>query len=1166
MPRATPWRASCSPQSRTLTTPYLLQVPHSQKPIFFDQSGKRTTWVRRAVVTLALVLSAVFMLFLTSLGIYAASNPKRFARNLNSHVVRADQVKAAALLRTMQFPKQNNSNLTTIQPGTAVTLGFYAPWEEAGRDSVRSNISKLTHLAPVWFQLSADGMKLDTRDFDLNTNPINQEIIDLAKASNVQIVPVLSNATNGNFSSATVAKFLRNQQAQDQMLDRVLRICRSYHFAGINLDFEELQDADYPLVTQLIEQWGTEFKNQSLSLSIDVQVSLPTKIMAEWSKQVDFLVVMTYDEHDESGEAGPIASLEWYDSQLENALKNVDESKVVVGIGNYAYDWKKGESHAESISYQEAIATAAGYRDAEKPTDVIHFDPNSFNSMFEYEDDQNQAHVVWMLDAPSAFNQLVLTQQKHLRGAALWAMGTEDPSIWKLFTPSLTTKKLNATDLKEVRFPFEISFSGKGELLKVITDPQDGARSIGVDAATGMIDEVEYSTYPTAYLIQKSGFIANKLVLTFDDGPDPEWTPKILDILKQQGVPATFFCVGTNIESNPDLAKRIVDEGHEIGSHSFTHPNMGTISELHAEIELNATQRVIESSAGCGTRLFRPPYNADSQPQTASEIQPVAVASRLGYLTVGENIDPNDWSPTITDADGTIRTRTADDIVRLTVDDILHRKATGEEGNVILLHDAGGNREQTVEALPRIIQELKKAGYTFTTVAELAGKNPSDVMPPISVTQRGLVDADTVVFRLSYWFQRLLTWAFILGISLGISRSFVMAILAAVHARRCKNRIFDPTYRPSVEVLIAAYNEEKTVVPTIQSVLDSDYPDLKIYVVNDGSTDQTAEKVQEAFANEPRVILINKENGGKASALNAALSQSHSELVFCIDADTQLEPDAISKLIPNFQNEKVAAIAGNVQVGNVEGAITAWQAVEYRTSQNLDRRALAFLNAITVIPGAIGMWRRSAVNEVGGYSSDTLAEDMDLTWRLRKAGFITETQPAAVAYTEAPETFSALAKQRFRWSYGTLQCLWKHRGMLGRYGFFGWFALPFLWVFQIGFQLLGPLIDLQIIWSLIWVAIPWLTHSSKEITNTFQIRSLQFMLELYALFFLIELISGFVAYRLDRAKPWPLLWLFLQRFAYRQLSYYVMVKSLWHAMHGSRQGWGKLQRTGKMKS
>ena len=277
-----------------------------------------------------------------------------------------------------------------------------------------------------------------------------------------------------------------------------------------------------------------------------------------------------------------------------------------------------------------------------------------------------------------------------------------------------------------------------------------------------------------------------------------------------------------------------------------------------------------------------------------------------------------------------------------------------------------------------------------------------------------------------------------------------------------------------------------------------------------------------------------------------------------LDADTILTRATISRLVRRLDDPRVGAVAGNAKVGNRINLVSRWQALEYVTSQNLDRRALALLNGITVVPGAVGAWRRRAVDDNGGFSSDTLAEDQDLTIQLRRRGHRIEYADDAIAWTEAPDTLRGLAKQRFRWSYGTLQCLWKHRGALLRlrYGALGLIAMPSVWLFQVLFSLLSPIIDLTLAWSLIGALLERLQHPQETMET-----GLSAVLFWYALFLIVDWLGAALAFALEKGEDWNLLWwLGLQRFGYRQMMYGVMVRSVLSAFRGALVGWGKLER------
>jgi cellulose synthase/poly-beta-1,6-N-acetylglucosamine synthase-like glycosyltransferase len=634
------------------------------------------------------------------------------------------------------------------------------------------------------------------------------------------------------------------------------------------------------------------------------------------------------------------------------------------------------------------------------------------------------------------------------------------------------------------------------------------------------------------------------LVLTFDDGPDPEWTPKILDILEKDKIPASFFVVGLQVEKNIPLLQRINRDGFEIGNHTFTHSNLATMSPQRADLEMKLTRLLIESITGRSTILFRAPYNADSEPQTYDELEPIVRSRKANYLTIGESIDPRDWEPNVT----------ADSIVARVIAQVEERSAS-----MILLHDAGGEtREETVKALPRIIDYFKKRGYKFTTIADMMGKTKNDVMPLLPPDENSsVVKFNFFLAEATYWGSHIIFALFIVGIILSIGRMILMAILASAQKRKAEKilAVLPAAQMPEVTIIVPAYNEEVNAVSTINSLLLQDYPNLQIAFVDDGSMDATFTTVYEVFKDVNNVHVYTKENGGKASALNVGIEKAFTEFVVCIDADTQLKEDAVSRLMEKFIDDKVGAVAGNVKVGNEVNMITYWQSIEYITSQNFDRRAFDLLDCITVVPGAIGAFRKEAIQIAGGFTSDTLAEDCDLTMRLHRNGYSVKNCSAAVSYTEAPETMQQFMKQRFRWSFGVIQCFWKHRDAVlnPRYRNFGMIALPNILIFQMILPVLAPLADLLLVFSLVAAGFGIIPASIPHI------------ILYYGIFTMVDFAGAALAFAFEKEDYKKLIWLLPQRLIYRQLMYYILLKSFNRAIKGELQGWGALKRTGNVK-
>jgi peptidoglycan-N-acetylglucosamine deacetylase len=1149
--------------------------------VFFDPKGRRKVLLTRLAFFLVIATLATAIAFVVTLLSVPAMREGSTTRHRGGFVPKPPEM---TKVRFSKLKNEKERLAIEIKNGQLavdsvrnrsphISAAFYDPSIESALGSFKANAAKITHVVPAWLHLNPDA-SLDLSDYDLDQNPANRELIATAKLQGVKVIPLLSNAIDGKFTTAPVTVLIQSKPIQQKLAAQLTQWLLVEGFGGLNLDFEDLSDREQHNVIAFLQVLKDAFAPRGLELTADIESSMVTDptLASSWAASCNWVVLMDYDEHSDDSAPGPISSLEWSLKVLEAGAKAIPKDKLVLGIGNYAYDWPqsngKGKNRAEALTFQEALTVASDFRDTDKPADVIDFDADSLNSNFEYEDEDDSSqtikHTVWMLDAASAYNLWLSAKPLNIRGIGLWALGEEDPGVWSFLHSGKSSVPM--ANLAELTFPYGVDQEGKGEILRVAKRPTPGKRTLTVDSGTGLITDLEYASYPFPYVIQHSGYAEKSLVLTFDDGPDARYTPPILDELKRLNVPATFFVVGGNAETHPDLVKRAYDQGCEIGNHTFTHPDLSLLSNRRATLELNATQRAIQSVTGHSTTLFRPPYNADSEPNTVSEVEPVDLADKIGYVAIGEKIDPQDWNLSVVLPNGQIRPKTAEDIAQDILKSVHENAGRKSDGNMILLHDAGGPRDQTLAALKLFVPQLQSEGYRFVSVSTLLGKSRDAVMPSITPGEQAVIWFDGIVFRGVYFFEAALAFSFLLAIGLGIARVAFVVPLALAERGRKRIHTFDPTFRPRVSALIAAYNEEKVITRTIESVLESDYAIDEIVVVDDGSKDGTSSEVLRVFGSNPKVRLIRKENGGKASALNLAFASCQSDFAFCIDADTVLDPKAVGLLARHFSNPEVAAVAGNVKVGNKINLLTKWQDLEYTTSQNLDRRAYAFLNAITVVPGAIGMWRKDRVLEVGGYETDTLAEDMDLTWRLRIAGHRLENESDAHAFTEAPDSYSPFFKQRFRWAYGTLQCLVKHRRAVGRFGWFGGLALPTMWLFQIVFQSIAPLVDLQILYSLSgWL---FVIQDSAGGTEAHQMAlagastSLTQVLALYTIFFAVEFGSGLLSYRLERESPKPLVWMFLQRFSYRQIMYGVIYKSLIRALGGGREGWGKLDRKG----
>jgi len=616
---------------------------------------------------------------------------------------------------------------------------------------------------------------------------------------------------------------------------------------------------------------------------------------------------------------------------------------------------------------------------------------------------------------------------------------------------------------------------------------------------------------------------AGHVALSFDDGPDPEWTPKILAVLRRYQVPGTFFVVGGRVAQNPGLVRAEVAAGDEVGIHTFTHTDLASASEWRRSFEFSQTQSVVAGAAGVSTPLLRPPYSSEPDALDDSDWASIKDAGAHGYLVVLANRDSEDWQ--------------RPGVARI-VANVL--PASGTPGLLVMMHDSGGDRSQTVAALNVLIPMLQGRGYTFTTVTGAIGA-PTAVVPAAAAQQwRG---------RLLIWAVRgsdvvvgALGWTILAAGGLSVLRLLLLLATAHRHARRRRKPWGPPVHEP-VSVIVPAYNEEAGIEATLLSLFNCKYP-MEIIVVDDGSTDGTA-AVVERFRG-MGVRLIRQPNAGKPAALNTGIAHARGRILVLLDGDTVFQPDAIHHLVQPFSDPDIGAVSGNAKVGNRTGLLGRWQHIEYVVGFNLDRRFYDLAGCMPTVPGAIGAFRREALLDVGGVSDQTLAEDTDLTMALLRAGWRVVYEEKAIAWTEAPASLGQLWRQRYRWSYGTMQAMWKHRrsmvqsggsGRLGRRG------IPYLLLFQILLPLLAPLVDVFACYGLIFGDVARMTA-------------------VWLGFLAMQLVASWYAFALDRERRGALWTLPLQQFVYRQLMYLVLIQSVVTALLGTRLRWQRMERRG----
>lgn len=571
----------------------------------------------------------------------------------------------------------------------------------------------------------------------------------------------------------------------------------------------------------------------------------------------------------------------------------------------------------------------------------------------------------------------------------------------------------------------------------------------GVYWLNRILDEPQAPTFASRETASSTPPATDKrVVLTFDDGPDPIYTPEVMRILQSEDVPATFFLVGQSIARYPGLTKQLYDAGFEIGNHSYSHSERVHSSRERIRYELLATDKLIEQYTGHRAVFYRPPYLLDIKP-TGEEVRlaeseatssiALSTIGGLGFITVGSHVDSNDWH-----ANG------AAAIIDEVVDSV-------PDGHIILLHDGGGDRSETVAALPYIISTLKANGYTFVSLSDYLGLARTTTMPaapaPTFAARAEHIFVEGTLVGVNQIVPGLL-WTLIF---ISLLRVVILPPLAAIAGGRQGKR----SWKGGVSVLVPARNEADNIEGTLLSIALSTHHPREIIVIDDGSTDETADIVKHvAAALNETILLVSKEHGGKASALNTGLAHATYDIVVTIDADSVMEKSAIATLAAHFNDPDVGAVGGKIYAAPRHNLLSVFQDFEYTVGQNIDKRALHALGAVGIIPGAVGAFRKNDIITAGGYDTDTMVEDQDLTYALHILGKRVHYEPRARAYTEVPSTTRAFVRQRLRWAFGTLQCLWKYRSWLFSFKRprLGWFLIPFNLVYYAIVPFLWPLI------------------------------------------------------------------------------------------------------------
>lgn len=695
-----------------------------------------------------------------------------------------------------------------------------------------------------------------------------------------------------------------------------------------------------------------------------------------------------------------IALQSWFDGLVDLAKKTIPQEKISYGLGSFSTVWKSGQRSSEQIPFSEAMLRAHTFNG------TISFDADIGNTNIRYLDDDRRLNQVWNLDATSFSNQRSKLDEN--TQAIIWPLGYEDPAVWKIIAgPDSNVQPKTAIEAP-VNLSEHVVAEGAGPFSTHISQAVTGLRQVTLNADSGRIETQTYSQIPSPQRVQLFGQSTNlSLAISFNGVGNVRETEILLDLLEHHAISATFFLTTRDLLLSAPSVQNLLAAGHTVGADTLPRESRSLLSEYASKINNNLPQHLLQHKFGLNALLVQNPSRYGQLPGDQAVLEQFQTLQTSGYLPVFNNFSApyGKFDPLAF-------------VYQVSI------SALDRPANVLSFDFSRQNDFQLNVLLPEILQNLAANGFTFTTLPSIADLKKVQVLPSSEIEPKY---RDRAIF----WLMAI-TW---IGVQNFI---FLLALIVALRSpiylflaflRREKFR-FISDYSPPITVIIPAYNEERVVLKTINSTLASDYPNLKVIVVDDGSTDQTASVAAKVAASNESVTFLKQQNIGKWAAINRAVRQLETPFFVVVDADTLLQKDAIKHLVQPFRDERVGAVAGTVRIGNRDNIITSCQVVEYMISQNVMRRAYEVFNGILVVPGAIGAWRASAVAESGYVSGETVTEDADLTVAVHRADYKVMYTPEALSYTEAPNAIRAFMRQRLRWSLGMLQVAWKHKGAI----------------------------------------------------------------------------------------------------------------------------------------
>jgi peptidoglycan-N-acetylglucosamine deacetylase len=839
---------------------------------------------------------------------------------------------------------------------------------------------------------------------------------------------------------------------------------------------------------------------------------------------LDLAVVLGF--RDPSSPLVAPAPADWFEAAMTEVRALIPGPKLFVALGSFGQWWQGGSGRHLRISYGETLARAASAE-----TDPV-FDPTLGASRLRILDEARQVNEFWLLDAASVHNQLAAIAPG--QGIMVWPLGYEDPAVWTLWQEDPSGRPDHLRLAGRVDLSSQTLTEVSGPALAAILPAKPGLRRVETDDSGTVITAQRYDPLPLPNRVQRRGVeVAGGLVLAFEGLPDASDADALIATLALHEVQAAFFVDLSTLMQGGTIGIKLAEAGHVLGLRLLPPLHDRPESVVAARMQLNFMQLYLSQIL--------------SQPAQLVMLRPGAGPPHfsLDAFLAEQELLRSGLIPVRSDFDAPFGPIELGEFV-----DRIWREGNLDQTQVITLdlRESGGD---LLVALPEMLSRLIGDGYRFLE-PEFATRSGDSIPPAGGIQDRKFID--WLAFVLADFLLNGVTLLFF--VMLVISAAFSLIYIALSLVRRPHGPI-DPAYTPPVTVVIPAFNEEKVIAACVGSVLRSDYPDFQVCIVDDGSTDHTADVVRKLVAGNPQVHLLREENAGKWHAANLALSRITTPIFVVADADSIFLPDTIRWLVQSFKDERVGAVAGLVEVGNRVNLLTDFQHQEYMVTQNVLRRAHEFFDGILVVPGAVGAWRTKAVHEGGGFSGETITEDADLTVAVHRAGYRVRFEERARSVTEAPVSVRAFLRQRLRWQLGMLQVSWKHRGVISSGLPVGFSVLDSIWFGPV--SLLFALLDDILLFTVLGTAIYSIMLREAPPGGALPI----LLFTSYFVMIGIEVLRTLTAFWFERQWEWKLLFLIpLLRFGYRQLLYLTAIRGLFRAATGHPTGWYKIDRTG----